>query len=376
MRMFRSGTTERPDYFFVGAFFLLLALGMIMLSSASAVLSFQKFGTPYYYVVHQLLFGVLPGLVLLFAASRIDYHLWRPFALPFLLFSIGLLVLVFLPGIGYEFGGARRWVHLGPLLFQPSELAKLSFILYLAVWLSSKGVKHIQNFAYGFLPFSVMTGTLALLVILQPDVGTMGVIALIAFSMYFIGGAALPHLAIAATAGVTLLIILIRSAEYRFKRFMTFLHPELDPLGIGYHINQALLAIGSGGIFGRGFGHSRQKFAYLPEVTGDSIFAIIAEEMGFIFALLFIGLFVFLAVRGLRIARNAPDDFGKFIAIGIVAWIAFQAFINIAAMLSLLPLTGIPLPFVSYGGSSMRVSLFAIGILINISRQGKGERSA
>lgn len=368
---FSLGDSGKPDYFFVGAFFLLLGLGMVMLSSASAVLSYQKFSTPYYYVIHQLLFGLLPGIILFYIASRIDYHTWRGIALPFLLASIVLLVLVFIPGIGFASGGARRWIHIGPLLFQPSEVVKLSLLLYLATWLSSKGTKHVQNFAYGFLPFAVMIGAITLLIVMQPDVGTMGVIVAIALVMYFIGGAALHHIAIALTAGVALLFILIRTAEYRFKRFMTFLSPDLDPLGIGYHINQALLAIGSGGLFGRGFGQSRQKFAYLPEVTGDSIFAVIAEELGFFFSVFFILLFIVLAVRGLKIARNAPDDFGKFIAVGVIAWIIFQAFINIAAMLSLMPLTGIPLPFVSYGGSALLVSLTAVGILVNISRQGR-----
>lgn len=368
---FSLSSSERPDYFFVGAFFLLLGTGMVLLSSASAVLSYQKFGTPYYYVIHQLLFGLLPGIVLFYVASRIDYHSWRSVALPFLLASIVMLVLVFIPGIGFEYGGARRWISVGPLLFQPSEIVKLSLLLYLATWLSNKGTKHVKNFAYGFLPFAVMTGIIALLIIMQPDVGTMGVIAAIALIMYFIGGAALHHIAVAITAGLALLFILIRTAEYRFKRFMTFLSPDLDPLGIGYHINQALLAVGSGGLFGRGFGQSRQKFAYLPEVTGDSIFAVIAEELGFFFSIFFIVLFVVIALRGLRIARNAPDDFGKFIAVGVVAWIIFQAFINIAAMLSLVPLTGIPLPFVSYGGSALLVSLLAVGILVNISRQGR-----
>lgn len=368
---FSLSATGKPDYFFVGTFFFLLGVGMVMLSSASAVLSYQKFGTSYYYVIHQLLFGLLPGLILFYVASRIDYHTWRGIALPFLLASIVLLVLVFIPGIGFSYGGARRWIHIGPLLFQPSEVVKLSLLLYLATWLSSKGTKHVQNFAYGFLPFAVMTGAIALLIVMQPDVGTMGVIAAIALIMYFIGGAALHHIAIALTAGVTLLFILIRTAEYRFKRFVTFLSPDFDPLGIGYHINQALLAIGSGGLFGRGFGQSRQKFAYLPEVTGDSIFAVIAEELGFFFSVFFILLFIVLAVRGLKIARNAPDDFGKFIAVGVIAWIIFQAFINIAAMLSLMPLTGIPLPFVSYGGSALLVSLTAVGILVNISRQGR-----
>lgn len=366
-----SGTHPSPDVVFVSAFFLLLGVGMVMLSSASAVLSYHKFGTPYYYVIHQLLFGFLPGLIVFIVTSRIDYHLWRRVALPFLLVSIVLLVAVFIPGIGFEYGGARRWIHFGPLLFQPSEIAKLSLILYLATWLSSKGTKHVQNFAYGFLPFAVMTGCIAFLIILQPDVGTMGVIALTAFVMYIVGGAAMMHIILAGTAGITLMLVLIRTAEYRFKRFMTFLNPDVDTLGIGYHINQALLAVGSGGLFGRGFGHSRQKFAYLPEVTGDSIFAIIAEEMGFVFSALFIGLFVFIALRGIKIAKNAPDEFGKFLAVGIVSWIAVQAFINIGAMLSLLPLTGIPLPFVSYGGSALLVSLAAVGILVNISRQGK-----
>ncbi len=361
----------KPDYFFVAAFFLLIFIGIVLLSSASAVLSYQKFGTQHYYVIHQILFGLLPGLILFFITSRIDYHVWQKFSLPLLVISLILLILVFFPGIGFEYGGARRWIHIGPLLLQPSEVVKLTFLLYLASWLSSKGKNKLQDFSYGFLPFIVLIGTIAFLVILQPDVGTMAVIAAIAFTMYFIGGAAVPHLALAAGAALTLFIVLINTAAYRLKRFMTFLHPELDPLGVGYHINQALLAVGSGGLFGRGFGHSRQKFAYLPEATGDSIFAIIAEEMGFFFGAFLLCLYGFIAYRGLKIARSAPDDFGKFVAIGITAWIIFQAFINIAAMVSLVPLTGIPLPFVSYGGSALLVSLTSVGILVNISRHAK-----
>ncbi len=352
---------------------MLLGIGIVCLSSASAVISYQKFGTPNYYLMHQVLFGLVPGLFLFYLTSRIDYHYWRRFSVPLLVASIFLLFLVFVPGIGFGYGGAHRWIHLGSFLFQPSEIMKLTFLLYLATWLSNRGAKNVKDFSYGFLPFILLTGIITSLIILQPDMGTMAVIGAIAFTMYFMGGAALPHLALAAAGATTLLLLLIHSASYRFKRFTTFLHPELDPLGIGYHINQALLAIGSGGIFGRGFGHSRQKFAYLPEVTGDSIFAIIAEEMGFVFALFLIGLFVFIAVRGLDIARRAPDDFGRLLAIGVVAWIIFQALINIAAMLALLPLTGIPLPFVSYGGSALIVSLTAVGILVNVSRQARGK---
>lgn len=368
---FFQSAQGKPDYLFVVAFFLLVGIGLVALSSASAVLSYQKFGTHHYYVIHQILFGLLPGLILFTLTSRIDYHIWQKLSVPLLAISVILLTLVFLPGIGFEYGGARRWIHIGPLLFQPSEIVKLTFLLYLASWLSNKGKKHVQNFSYGFLPFIVLIGVIAFLIILQPDVGTMAVIATIAFTMYFIGGAAVPHMALAGGAAIALFVVLINTAAYRLKRFMTFLHPELDPLGTGYHINQALLAVGSGGLFGRGFGHSRQKFAYLPEATGDSIFAIIAEEMGFLFGTFLLCLYGFIAYRGLNIAHNAPDDFGKFVAVGITAWIIFQAIINIAAMLSLLPLTGIPLPFVSYGGSALLVSLTAVGILVNISRHAR-----
>lgn len=361
----------KPDYVFFGLFVGILTFGVLMLSSASAVVSFQKFNTAYYYVSHQVLFGVLPGAVLCFIASRIDYHYWRRFAFFFLVLSVALLVLVFIPGIGYSYGGAHRWMHLGKLLFQPSEVVKLTFLLYLGVWLSSKGEKNVKDFSLGFIPFLVLLGIIAFLVILQPDVGTMGIIAIIAFSMYVVAGARLSHVMLAFVGAIAMFLLLIKTAAYRLQRFMTFLHPELDRLGIGYHINQALLAVGSGGIFGRGFGHSRQKFAYLPEVTGDSIFAIIAEEMGLVFSFLLILLFMALAWRGLHIASRAPDQFGKLIVVGIISWITFQTFVNIGAMLSIVPLTGIPLPFISYGGSSLLVLMTAIGIVLNVSRQAR-----
>lgn len=358
----------RVDAIFVITFFLIITFGMLALSSASAVISFQKFGNAYYYINHQFLFGFLPGLLLFFIFSRVPYQIWNRYAFLFLIASVVLLILVFIPGIGYAYGGAHRWVNVGGILFQPSEFVKLTFLLYLAAWLSNKGEKHIQNFSYGLLPFCVLVSIISVLVIAQPDMGTMGVIVLIAFSMFFVAGALAKHLIMAVCAGSGILLILIQSAPYRFQRLMTFLHPQIDTLGIGYHINQALLAVGSGGLFGRGFGHSRQKFAYLPEVTGDSIFAIIAEELGFVISLALIGLMVFFALRGLSIAKHAPDQFGKLIVVGVVAWIIFQSFINIGAMLSIVPLTGVPLPFISYGGSSMIILMAAMGIVVNISR--------
>lgn len=371
---FTHTASGKPDYLFVGLFFAILLFGLIMLSSVSSVVSYQKFGTSFYYFSHQVLFGALPGFVLFILASKIDYRILKRYAPLFLAISIGLLIVVFLPGIGFSYGGATRWIHLGNLLFQPSEVVKLTFLLYLSAWLSAKGEKNIKDFSYGFLPFLSLFGCIALLIILEPDIGTMAVIGAIAFGMFFVAGARLGHIGLAIASAGVLFVILINTASYRLQRFTTFLHPELDPQGIGYHINQALLAVGSGGLFGRGFGHSRQKFAYLPEVTGDSAFAIIAEELGFIISAFVIVAFVLLVYRGFSIASHAPDDFGKFICVGIMTWIAFQVFINIGAMLSIVPLTGIPLPFVSYGGSSLIVLMTAMGIVTNVSRHMKGGR--
>jgi cell division protein FtsW len=251
---------------------------------------------------------------------------------------------------------------------------KLTFLLYLAAWLAKKGEKSSRGLSYAFGPFLILVGVIAILVILQPDMGTMGVIALISSAMYFFAGAPLRNLIALCAGGIAFFFLLIKIAPYRMERFTIFLHPQLDPLGSGYHLNQALLAIGSGGFFGRGFGLSRQKYNYLPEVVGDSIFAIIAEELGFLVAIALIAAFVFFVIRALRIARSAPDQFGFLVGAGIASWFLFQSFINIAAMLSLVPLTGIPLPFISYGGSALIVGMTAVGILVNISRQGNLQR--
>ncbi len=358
------------DYPFVIGFTVLILFGLLMLTSASSVVSFQKFRTTYFYVLHQILYGFLPGTILLFIFSKVNYHWWRKMAFPLLVVSILSLVLVFVPVIGFGYGGSHRWLHLGAFLFQPSEMVKLTFLLYMAAWLSNRGEKGVKDFSYGFLPFIFLLGVVSLLIILQPDMGTMSVIVVTVAVMYIMAGAKLSHVGLMLGGAVAAGGILIKFASYRLARFMTFLHPELDPLGVGYHINQALLAVGSGGLFGRGYGHSRQKFAYLPEVMTDSIFAVISEELGFIFGVGLIALFIFLAWRGLKIAQRAPDQFGRLVATGIVTWITFQSFLNIGAMLSILPLTGIPLPFVSYGGSALLSSMIAIGILLNISRQG------
>ena len=339
-----------------------------MLSSASSVVSYQKFQTSYYYLIHQLLFGVLPGLTLFFIASKIYYHKWQKLSLYFLVATILLLIAVFIPGIGAGYGKAKSWILFPGLSLQPAEIAKLTFILYLSSLLEKRGRK-ITDVHFGLLPFLFLTGIISVLIVLQPDFGTLSVIVLTSLVIYFVAGGKFLHLSLIGLGGLGLLVLLIKSAPYRAERLAVFLNPGIDPQGIGYHINQALIAVGSGGLFGVGLGNSRQKFAYLPEVFSDSIFAVIAEEMGFLICAALVILFLILLYRGFKIAKNSPDTFGKLVACGITFWFVFQAMINIMSMIGLMPMTGLPLPFISYGGSAMTVSLFAVGVLVNISKQ-------
>lgn len=362
---------HRPDFILIILFGLVIVFGLIVLTSASSAAGFEKFGDSYYFIKQQLLHGFVPGIILLAILSFINYQKWKKFIFPLFIISVILLISVFIPGIGEEYGGSKSWVNLGPITFQPSELVKLTFLLYLASWLAKREKSEIRDLSTGFLPFIFIIGIISLLMALQPDIGTLIVILTTSIIVYFSSGARLRHLFSMAAGGAGLLLLLIKISPYRTARLMTFIHPELDPQGIGYHINQAFLAIGSGGLFGRGFGHSRQKFQYLPEVTGDSIFAIICEELGYLFALLLIALFVLLFLRILKMAQNCDDKFGKLLAIGIGSWFVVQAFVNISAMIGLAPLTGIPLPFVSHGGTALAIGMAAFGILINISRQAK-----
>lgn len=348
---------------------VIIVFGLIMLSSASSVLGYQTFGDSYYYLKHQLLYGVLLGGIAFYVLSTVDYHYWRQHAFPILVGTMVLLFAVFLPGIGQELLGAKRWINIGGFFFQPSEVVKLTFLIYLAAWLQKRG-KEVEHVSYGFASFVIMLGFLVLMIaVAQKDLGTTVVISVISVVVYFVAGAPWKHLASIFVGGLVAVLALIKIAPYRAARLTVFLNPEVDPQGIGYHVNQALLAIGSGGFFGVGLGHSRQKFNYLPEVATDSIFAVIAEELGFLFAAMVVVLFVAFTIRALTIAKHAPDQFGRLLAVGIATWIGFQAVVNVSAMLGLLPLTGIPLPFISYGSSSFITLLAASGILANISRQ-------
>lgn len=347
----------------------LLVFGLIMIASAGVVYSETRFGDSYYFFKRQLLYGILPGIFVMYFLQKIDYHFWKKVAVPIFFVSVIFLLLVFVPGVGSRVYGASRWIQLGPFSFQPSEMAKLAIIIYLAAWLEGRGINKIKDMIEGFLPFMGIIGLIGFLIMKQPDTGTFGVIALTSFAIFFVAGARIQHLFSMVGLGTIGLWILIKIEPYRFDRILAFIDPGADPRGIGYQINQALLAVGSGGIFGVGLGHSRQKFNYLPEPVGDSIFAIIGEELGVIGAAILVILFVLFAMRGIKIAKNAPDMFGKLLATGITMWIVLQAFINISANIALVPLTGIPLPFISYGGTSILFLMSAVGILLNISKQ-------
>jgi len=348
----------------------LVLFGLIMITSASSVIAERLRGDIYFYLKHQLFFGGTVGLGAFLLGLFTPYRFWRKLALPLLVVSLIMLVLVFIPGIGARYGEASRWVILGPLSFQPTELMKFSFIVYLAALLEKKG-KDIYNFKKSVIPFVVIVTIISLLIALQPDIGTLFIITAIAGAMVFTAGFRLIHLAVLGLSGATVFALLFNTARYRLARIIVYLHPELDPQGIGYQINQALLAVGTGGIWGLGFGRSRQKYQYLPEPATDSIFAITAEELGLVRCLLLLGAFLFIGYRGYRIARYAPDFFGQLLACGITSWIILQAFINIASIVAITPLTGVPLPYISYGGSALATILFASGILLNISQYTK-----
>jgi cell division protein FtsW len=349
------------DIWLIAIIISLITFGIIAVYNSSVAIALRDFQNQYYFVSEQLKWLVVGIAAMLFCAN-VDYHRWSKFALPFLICTLLLLIAVFIPNLGMKLLGAHRWIKLGFIVIQPAELAKLTSIIYLSTWFSAKS----QN---RFLPFLVFLITLIGLVIIEPDMGTSTILVCISLIMYFIADTPLFHFLFFIPVFGVGFGFLAAFSPYRFARILSFLNPHADPLGSSYQIRQSLLAIGSGGLFGVGIGQSRQKYEYLPEANTDSIFAIIAEEIGLIGSISLIAIFLFFIIRGLRVARFAPDMLGKYLAIGITSWIGFQAILNLAAMVSFVPLTGIPLPFISYGGSSLIISLTAVGILINISRQ-------
>lgn len=355
------------DKIFFWTICVLVVIGFFILASASAGLLAKSDGVNFQDAIFkQVIFGLI-GLVFFFGAIKIDYHLWAKFALPIFIFSFFLTLLVFVPSIGSEYGGARRWVSLGGISFQPSELLKFGFVLYLATWAASRKL-YIKNFKTGFLPFFAVTAAVGSLIIMEPDIGTLGVVVASGVALFFIAGGKITHLLIMAGVVSVIFSALVYFEPYMLKRVMVFIDPSYDPQGAGYQLRQSLIAIGSGGLFGRGFGASIQKFNYLPEPIGDSIFAVFGEEFGFTGSLFLIGVFIFFLYRGFSIALRSPDNFGRLLSTGIVIMIITQSFINVAAMIGIFPLTGLPLIFVSKGGSALIMTLFETGILLNISK--------
>jgi cell division protein FtsW len=366
---------HQPDYSILLAVVALAAIGILMVYSSSAMHAYIESDDTLAIVGPQILWAAL-GLLAMLVVMRIDYRWLRLVSVPGYIVGVVLLVLVFVPSLNRVVGGSARWLVVGPLpAVHPAEIAKLALIVYLAHWMANKG-KRIGGFRSGTVPFLLIALPVIGLVFKEPDLGTSIVVALAAFTMFFVAGASLLQLGAMGGIGVVG-VLLVGLRDYQAERIRTFIDPWSDPLGAGFHTIQGLLALGLGGIFGQGLGESKLAGGlYLPNAWNDFIFAIIGEEFGFLGAALVIGLFVLLAYAGVRTALRAPDTFGALLAAGITAWLCFQAFINIAVVVALLPVTGITLPFISAGGSSLIVSFAAAGVLLSISRETLDKRPA
>ncbi|HEY4715203.1 MAG TPA: putative lipid II flippase FtsW [Candidatus Paceibacterota bacterium] len=355
------------DKFFLSTTIILIIVGFLIFLSASLGI-LAKNETKFYGVLfNQLLLGLGLGILGLIACSRINYKFWRKYSFWIFLGSVILTLLVFIPGLGFSHGGAKRWIEIGSFSFQPVEFLKFGFIIYFAAWLSAARTKS-QSFKWSVLPFLFFLSGIAFILFKQPDTKSFILILITGLSMIFISGVHWKYIIGVILAAVIGFLILVYFKPYLLDRVDTFLNPSRDPQGSSYQLQQSLIAIGSGGILGRGFGQSVQKFSYLPEPQGDSVFAVLGEEFGFAGGISLIALFSVFALRGLRISSNAPDLFARLLSLGIVILLIAQAFMNIASIIGLFPLTGVPLPFVSHGGTALMIDLVAVGIVFNISK--------
>ncbi|MGP4106894.1 stage V sporulation protein E [Virgibacillus sp. L01] len=358
-----------PDYTLLAVILSLLLIGIVMVYSSSYVWADYKYADSFFYVKRQLLFcGV--GLVAMFFIMGVPYGTWKKYSKLILLSCFLLLLAVLIPGVGMERGGAQSWIGIGAFSIQPSEFMKLGLIIYLSVYLSVQQ-KYITSFRKGFFPSLLLVFTAFGLIMLQPDLGTGVVLVLTSMVMIYTAGARLSHFLGLAVLGIAGFLLLIISAPYRIDRITAFLNPWEDPSDTGFQIIQSLYAIGPGGLTGVGLGNSLQKHFYLPEPQNDFIFAILGEELGFLGGTFVIGLFMLLFWRGVKVALEAPDTYGRFLALGIVSMLTIQVMINISVVIGLIPVTGITLPFLSYGGSSLTLTLCSVGILLNISKYSK-----
>ncbi len=379
--MAKLAITHQADPVLVWGFVILIFLGLLMLFSASLPLSYEKTenkkdgelssGNPTYYLLHQILYGLLPGIFFAYFFSKFSLDFLKQISPLIFILSLICLILVFIPGIKFEAGGASRWIQIGSFTFQPSEFAKLALVIYLAALLDKKErKKDVNNFKKELIPLLIVLIPLAFLLLFQPDMGTLGILCFIAISMFFGTGGSFLNTFLIVLLGLSVLFVSVFFIfPYQEERILTFLNPKEDLSGSAYQINQSLIALGSGGIFGRGFTHSIQKWGYLPQPTADAIFAIWGEETGFIGSVLIILLYLIICWRGFIIAKRAPNKFSQGLVIGIISWIVIQAFLHIMVVCGLIPFTGVPLPFVSYGGTALIFNLIGMGLLINVSKK-------
>ncbi|MGC8651020.1 MAG: FtsW/RodA/SpoVE family cell cycle protein [Minisyncoccia bacterium] len=350
--------------------FILVVIGFLSLISASSIIGAEDYHNPYYFVKKQLLQGLLGGLILAWIVSKINYQSFKKLSLILLIINLGLVGLCFIGPFKNPSNGSFRWLKLGPLSFQPSELLKITYVLFLASILSSLNTeKRRQIFSSSFLIFLLSLGIVTGLLAKQPSTGTSIIIGLSSLVMYFIAGLSLKQILVVLLVGGLGLTFLVIKTPYRMQRFTSFLSGANDPLGSGYQSQQSLIGIGSGGIIGVGFGNSLQRFNYLPESHTDAIFSIIAEEFGFVGSIILLIIYLLFVSSGFKLAGTVSDLYGKYIIIGVISGIGFQAFINIASMCKLMPITGIPLPFISYGSSAMVANFLGLGLIHNIAKQ-------
>ncbi|MDC3412834.1 stage V sporulation protein E [Aquibacillus sp. 3ASR75-11] len=365
----KAQSKHAPDLILTIVILALLTVGVVMVYSASAIWANYRFNDSFFFAKRQLLFAVV-GIIAMYGVMNVPYYFWRKYAKPILLICFLLLLAVLIPGVGMVRGGARSWIGVGAFSVQPSEFMKLGLIIFLATYLSIHQ-KYITSLKKGFLPSLLLVFVAFGFIMLQPDLGTGMVLVLTSMVMIFVAGARISHFIGLGLLGLVGFAGLIASAPYRIDRITAFLNPWEDPLGDGFQIIQSLYAIGPGGLMGLGLGQSLQKFFYLPEPQNDFIFAILAEELGFIGGTFVLLLFLLLLWRGIRVSLAAPDTFGSLLGLGIIGMISIQVMINISVVIGLIPVTGITLPFISYGGSSLTLTLFSVGILLNISKYAK-----
>ncbi len=358
---------HKPDTLLLVLTIALTISGFFIFTSASLSLLARPGASFWSVASSQILFGIIGGSLALYVMSSIHYRFWRKYAFYIFLLSLILTALVFIPGLGLEIGGAKRWLVIAGFSFQPAEFLKIGFIIYAATWLSGMQ-QHIKEPFRGAFSFFAIVGLVGGLMLMQPDTDTFFIMAAAATAMFLAAGGRWRDVGLVIIAGLILLIMLAFMRPYIMDRLMTFIHPGDDPQGISYQVQQSLIAIGTGGAFGRGFGQSVQKFDYLPEPIGDSIFAVFAEEFGFLGTTVLILLLSAFTFRGFRIASHSKDQFGMLLVVGFMCLITFQAFLNIAAMLAVVPLGGLPLPFISHGGTALLATLASVGIVLNVSK--------